>query len=137
MLMRRILIVEHSAALAKLWKQTFKLNVDYEIILCSTAPAALDLLDCETFDIVVTDLFVPGGSGGLGVLLKIFTMDEQRPPVIAVTGEKVPSVMSCVNNVYLEQADRLGAARTLLKPFPAAELFLAVEELLAARTVSA
>ena len=129
--MTRILIIEYNVSLAKLWKQTFELNADFDIVLCYSAPDAIALIEKHRFDIIVTDLFVPGKSGGLGVLLKIFTMGKGRPPVIAVTEEKVPSVMRKVKNVYLEQAERLGAAKTLLKPFPAAELFLAVEEALA------
>ncbi len=127
--MKRILIMEDNVSLAQLWKNTFELNVNYEVVICHSAIDALGFLDAERYDLVVTDLFVPGSSGGLGVLLKIFKMGDDRPLAIAVTGEKVPSVMSDVKNVYLAQAARLGAAITLEKPFPAAELFLAVQQL--------
>lgn len=128
--MIRVLIMEDNVSLAQHWKQTFELNADYQVVICHNAKEALGFLDGEQYDLVITDLFVPGSSGGLGVLLKIFKMGQDRPLAIAVTGEKVPSVMSDVKNVYLAQAARLGAAITLEKPFPAAELIIAAQGLL-------
>jgi DNA-binding NtrC family response regulator len=78
---------------------------------------------CSGIDLVITDLVMPEGEG----LETIAALHRQRPdlPIIAISG--VPTYSA----VYLRMATRLGAHRSLSKPFPAAELLQLIDELLA------
>jgi CheY-like chemotaxis protein len=80
-----------------------------------TAPeggAALRALAEETFDLVLTDIMMPG-LDGMGVLAHL-ARHHPDLPVVAMTGRQDSS--------YLRSATRLGARRTLYKPFTLEEL---------------
>jgi len=62
--MKHILIMEDDTALALDWKNAFELN-GYEVTLSSDGEEAHALLQKNTFDLVITDLFVKEGIGGL------------------------------------------------------------------------
>lgn len=130
--MKRILIVEDNTPLALEWKAAFELN-DAVVTICHNGDEALMYLESHKFDLVITDIFVNEGRGGLHVLLKLFQMGPSAPPAIAVTGARGPlreSLSSSqAHNVFLEQASRLGSSVNILKPFPAAELVRLAREL--------
>jgi DNA-binding response OmpR family regulator len=84
---------------------------------------AVTLFQREPADVVITDLIMPGQEG----LETIVAMRKRHPklPIIAISGgvEHAP--------VYLGLAARLGAQRTLAKPFKIDELLKAIDEVLA------
>jgi len=85
-----------------------------------TAPEggpALQLLEAQPFDLVLTDIMMPG-LDGMGVLAHL-ARHYPELPVVAMTGRRDSS--------YLRSAAQLGACRTLYKPFNLEEL----QELLA------
>jgi len=59
-------------------------------------------------------------------------MGRKAPPVVAVTGALVASVNDADVNLFLRQAQSLGASATIQKPFNSAELVLLVQSLLEA-----
>jgi len=120
---KRVLIMEDNVGLALNWKLAFELNA-CEVVLSHSGDEAIDFLEAEKFDLVITDMFVPNKNGGLHVLMKLFTMGRDAPPAIAVTGEIHSMGDNYTTNVFLDQASRLGAAKHLQKPFPAGELVL-------------
>ena len=119
--MKRVLIMEDNISLAINWKSAFELN-NCKVSLSHDGEEAAVFLEKETFDLVVTDMFVPNKKGGLHVLFKLFMMGKDAPPAIAVTGEKLSSLRTSDANMFLAQAKRLGASANIQKPFPPAEL---------------
>ena len=85
---------------------------------------ALALFRREPADVVITDLIMPGQEG----IETIVALRKERPklPIIAISGGVEHSP------VYLGLAARLGAQRTLAKPFKIEELLTAITEVMAA-----
>lgn len=120
--------MDDNTALAMEWREVFELNhIDVE--LSHTAEDAVKYLECEKFDLVITDLFVTGSKGGLHVLAKLIKMGADAPPAIAVTGSFIKSRDHVDGNLFLEQARRLGSAETIQKPFPPLELVVLARKL--------
>ncbi len=126
--MKRILIMEDNTALALEWKAAFELN-GASVTLCHSGNEGLAYLENYRFDLVITDMFVKEGGGGLHILLRLFKMGGTAPPAIAVTGAGGSKSTMKDRNLFLEQARRLGASAHILKPFPAAELVMLAREL--------
>ena len=126
--MKRILIMEDNTPLAMEWKAAFELN-GAVVTICNNGDEGLVCLDTYKFDLVITDMFVNEGSGGLHILLKLFKMGPSAPPAIAVTGARGTITSLQQHNVFLDQASRLGSSANILKPFPAAELVMLAREL--------
>jgi len=62
--MKRILIMENDIRLAIEWVSAFELN-QYQVALCDNVEDAIEFLETETFDLVITDLFMDEKEGGL------------------------------------------------------------------------
>ncbi len=119
--MKRVLIMEDNIDLAINWKNAFELN-GCKVTISHDGDEASTFLEKEEFDLVVTDMFVPHKRGGLHVLFTLFKMGKKAPPAIAVTGERISSRKNEDVNMFLRQAERLGASSHIQKPFPPAEL---------------
>ena len=128
-MMQRILIMEDNVLLAHEWQQCFLLN-GFDVAMCHDGKEAVTLIENNEFDLVVTDLFVNGGSGGLHVLLAAKIRKQNAPSVIVVTGSVSPSSHRADGNFYLQQASALGAKVVLEKPFPALELVSKAQSIL-------
>lgn len=77
-------------------------------------------------DLVITDIFMPG-QDGIETLLEL-RKAFPRLKVIAMSGGDGSGVLN-----LLDDAQLLGASRTIAKPFTPQELMAAVEEVLARR----
>lgn len=124
----RILIMEDDLRLALEWRDVFQLN-HYEVTLTHNGDEAIKMLETVHFDLVVTDLFVAKGRGGLSVVGKLIKMGRSAPPVIAVTGMLRENEAGDTNS-FLRQARLLGASASIEKPFAAAELIILAEKLI-------
>jgi DNA-binding response OmpR family regulator len=84
---------------------------------------AIRLYDEHPFDVVVTDIFLPGEDG----ISLIQDLRRRRPdlPIVAITGGGVHHDLSA-----LRVAAALGAGALLVKPFRAEELVAAVRRVL-------
>ncbi len=94
----------------------------HSVRTASEGSAGVALYRAEPTDIVITDLIMPGKEG-------IETIRELRRlqpklPIIAISGGRINS------DLYLHLAGKLGAHRTLTKPFSSAELLKAINEIL-------
>jgi DNA-binding response OmpR family regulator len=127
--MKRALIMEDEMSLAFDWRDAFALN-QFNVTLTHNGEDAAAFLESEGFDIVIVDLFVKTGPGGLFVISKLARMGAKAPPVIAVTGAGQFSHRANETNLFLKQAGNLGASATMEKPFLAAELLLEAEKLI-------
>lgn len=126
--MKRVLIMEDNLALALEWVSAFELN-QCKATLCDNIRDALEFIEAETYDILITDLFVNEEQGGLHLLRQLTERKRSLPPIIAVTGAVVPNSKDSDRNLFLETARLLGATTYIQKPFPAGELVLMAHDL--------
>jgi PAS domain S-box-containing protein len=87
-------------------------SADYDVTVVGTTEAALDALEQTQFDLVITDLLMPGG-GGKAVMSAANAL-EPRPRVLIVTGR--------VGGGLEQQLVDAGADGCLQKPFTVPEL---------------
>ncbi len=125
---KHVLILEDNLALALEWVSTFELN-QCEVTLCDNVRDALDFLESETYDLLITDLFLNEQQGGLYLLREIAKLEISAPPIIAVTGAVIPNQSETDRNIFLESARLLGATTYIQKPFPAGELVVMAHDL--------
>ena len=95
----------------------------YEVVLARDGKEALRLFDSATMLVVITDLLMPD-MDGMQLIVKL----QQRDPsvrIIAMSGGGLGKP-----ETYLPMAERLGAVKTLAKPFAITELIAAIEECL-------
>lgn len=113
----RVLLVEDDDPLRQTCARLLA-DVGHTVQSASSGEAALRLLAQTKFDVVVSDVNMPGGVNGLDVLRAASAVDA-RLPVILMTG--TPTTKSAV------QAVENRATRYLLKPFPVVDLIGAVD----------
>lgn len=95
----------------------------YEVLDAADGGRCLDVLRTTPVDLVILDIFMPEPDG-MTVITRA-SRDFAHVPILAMSGGgTVP------RDQTLEIARRLGAARTLTKPFEREELMSAVRELL-------
>jgi len=116
--MARILIIEDDSAMRELMEETLKAT-GHEVFLAANGKQGLKLHHAEPVELVITDIYMPEMEG-----LEFITRLRQRSnvPIIAVSGNS--------NVEALEKAMKLGAMRTLAKPFQPAQLRAAVSMVL-------
>jgi DNA-binding NtrC family response regulator len=100
-----LLVVDDEPAVLKVTQKLLERR-GYRVIACHTAEEALAWLEREVFDVVLSDVQMPG-MDGLG-LLRAVRKREADLPVILVTGNPSPETESTA----LEQ----GAFQYLTKP---------------------
>jgi DNA-binding response OmpR family regulator len=120
--MARILLVDDEASVRELMAIVLEAE-GYSVTKAGDGNSALAALERESFDLVITDLVMPGKEG-IETIMDI----RQRWPqlkVIAMSGGGRGSA-----NDYLDMAAQLGARRTLEKPFGSEDLVALVAEVL-------
>ncbi len=101
------------------------LEDQYDIYLAENADQAFTLMDSETFDLILTDLRMPGKSG-LKVIDKALSL-KNRPPVIMMTAYgNVPSAV---------EAMKRGAYDCLTKPVNLEKLEILAKRALESKTL--
>jgi DNA-binding NtrC family response regulator len=94
-----------------------KYDIKYDLKTVSSADEALRLLETESFDIVLTDLKMPG-LPGIELIVKIKSKHPETA-IIVITG------FSTVHTAV--EAMKLGATDFIPKPFTPDEILIAVE----------
>jgi CheY-like chemotaxis protein len=120
--MARILLLEDNKDFTDLITRCLS-SAGHELIALPDGRKAMDALQQHAPALVITDLVMPHQEG----IETIIQMRRQHPnlPILAMSGGSAHSPQ------YLQLAERLGANRTLEKPFGPTELQSAVGELLA------
>ena len=116
--LNRILVVDDDAGVLELLSNT--LREQARITTASTAEEAIECLQRIPYDIVITDLVMPGMSG-IELLRRVGKMQPEAR-VIIMSGECVPTAVA--------ESLRHHAFTYLLKPFTMAALHDAVEQAL-------
>ena len=117
--MTRILIVDDEAATLASLSRAFRL-AGYEAVVCDNVARAVSLLRNEHFDLVFSDVVMPG-KDGLAMLAELRDIGVATP-VVMVSGQATIDMAV--------RATRLGAVDFLEKPVSADKLMLTVENAL-------
>ncbi|MEO7650510.1 MAG: HD domain-containing phosphohydrolase [Bryobacteraceae bacterium] len=118
----RILIVDDEAPIRLLLSEHLQ-HCGYDVALASQGSAALETLQKRNFDLVLSDVRMPGMSG-LELLAEI---------VAKHPGVGVLMLTACEDLTLAVNAMRLGALDYILKPFRLTEIAASVKEALARR----
>ncbi len=122
--MKKILIVDDDDLIRDLIYEILEPQ-GYQILLAENGNRALEILDKEEIDLIVTDIIMPDKEG-IETILDI----KKRLPhakIIAMSGGGQLEA-----NSYLSMAKRLGVNATLTKPFTPVKLLSMVQEILEA-----
>lgn len=120
--MKRILIIDDDIDICEMLAIILE-NGGYETEQAQDGAQGIRLCHERPFDLVITDIFMPGKEG----LETIRELRETHPEVhvIAISGGTAKAAMS-----FLPLAERFGACRSLSKPIHPNELISAVAEVL-------
>ncbi|CUU06726.1 PAS domain S-box-containing protein [Candidatus Kryptobacter tengchongensis] len=110
-----VLIVDDDESVLYLLKDVFS-NLGYRIFPAENGKKALEYIDAEKFDLVITDLALPDVNGW--EISKATKQKNDKIPVIILTGWGI--------DVPEEEAKRRGADYIITKPFDLDELLLVV-----------
>lgn len=121
---KRILLVDDDEQVREILRKRL-LKSGFEVLEAMDAEAALDLFRNSPVDAVITDLVMPGKGGQ--ALIKELRAQDPDVRIVAISGaldQDVPALLA--------EADRLGALRTLPKPFTSEQLLDSIDSVLAA-----
>ncbi len=117
--MANILVVEDDAQVAKLFRDTL-IKAGYSTIVAANGNEAIAAIGQQSFDLIITDIFMPE-KDGLELIREVMAHNPQIKVIAVSGGGKTRAPL------YLEMAKKLGACRTLDKPFELKELLKTVE----------
>lgn len=119
--MPRILLIDDDATVREVIA-TALIYAGHAVVQADGGRQGAKIFRAEPTDLVITDLVMPDREG----LETIMALARERPnvPIIAMSG-------GMRSPVYLALAAKLGAHRTLAKPFTADALLRVIDELLA------
>ncbi len=117
--MTRVLLVDDDQATLASLSRTFRLS-GYEAVVCDNATRAISLLRSERFDMVFSDVGMPG-KDGLAMLAELRDLGITTP-VIMISGQATVDMAV--------RATKLGALDFLEKPISADKLVLTVDNAL-------
>ncbi|HWG56246.1 MAG TPA: response regulator [Gaiellaceae bacterium] len=121
--MSRVLVVDDEQLVRDLTVQVL-LRGGHDVVSSATAQGALDLLEQERFDLVVTDVVMPGLSG-VELLNEIRDRQPDLPVLLMTGGSPDPDRTA--------RALDLGATAMIYKPFAHTDLLEAVAAAVAGR----
>lgn len=97
----------------------------HEVVACDSSEQALEWLSRDSFDLIVTDLRLPGDSG-IELVRRVRAIDPSQCVIVITVFADTRSVV---------EAMRAGAVDFLAKPFAAAELTASVDRALGYRSI--
>jgi CheY-like chemotaxis protein len=121
--MSRILLVDDDLAFRSMLRLTLT-QMGYEVTEAGEGEQALGLYAPALFDVVVTDLIMPGKEG----IETIIALRKLNPAVKIIAMSGGGRVTTCD---YLQIARQVGAKKLLVKPFSRDDIRNAIEEVLA------
>ena len=121
--MAKILVVDDEPDLREILKVMLE-GAGHEVTVAGDGHAATRLLGTERVDLILTDIFMPG-KDGLETIMEI-RRDHPAVKIIAMSGGGRTGALG-----YLDDAVRLGAVGSILKPFEEARVLRTVRDALA------
>lgn len=120
--MARILVIDDNAAIREALCELLQ-QAGYTVTPMASGRLAALYHRGEPVDLLITDIFMPE-TDGLEIIAE-FRRDFPEVKIIAVSGGGSRGMLE-----LLSVAQRMGAQRVLMKPFPIEELLAAVSDLL-------
>jgi DNA-binding NtrC family response regulator len=114
----RILIVDDELDMLELLKRIIEDKTEYQVVTTHDPLDVPHILEENTFDLVITDLRMPG-QGGLELLEIIRQKDDQMPIVILTAYGTIESAV---------EAMQKGAFSYITKPFKKEEILLTIDK---------
>lgn len=122
--MARILIIDDEDQSRNMLSQALT-RAGHEVFAASDGSEGIELFRSVMADLVITDILMPGKEG-LETIIEL-RRDFSEVKIIAMSGGGRTGNLN-----FLDIAERLGAQRTLQKPFHLQEVFQLVQEVLEA-----
>ncbi len=119
-LKKQILIVDDDLAILDCIRMSLQKDFPCRITACSDSREALELLESNIFNVIISDIGMPNLSGFQ--LLEYINKLNPNIPVILITGE--------VDTEKIRSAVQLGAFDILHKPFELSDLHISVKQAL-------
>lgn len=111
--LKKILIVDDEETLTfSLYQAFIKAPYDCEVVTASSGEEALEKFDAQMFDLVITDIAMPGIDG-----LELLSIIKSRSPET-----KVIIITAYGTDEREERAFKIGADKYIEKPFDISEL---------------
>jgi DNA-binding response OmpR family regulator len=108
----RVLLVDDDESVRELLKDVLEMN-EFLVTTAADVPEAIHLIDTQPFDVLLSDLHMPGAGDGFTV---ISAMRHKHPHAITLLFTGYPALKEAMEAILL-QADEI-----LVKPMPNAEL---------------
>jgi len=121
----RILVIDDQEPIRRIVRRALEQN-GHEVYDASDGELGMEILESQSFDLVVTDIFMPG-QDGIVTLRQIRTRFPALK-VIVISGGDSTGLMD-----LRQDAELLGAVSTLQKPFNAREIMDKVRDALAGK----
>jgi CheY-like chemotaxis protein len=114
----RILLVDDDEAVRESLKEILEMN-QFHVTIAANVPEAIHLIDTDSFDVLLSDLHMPGAGDGFTV---ISAMRHKYPNAITLLFTGYPALKEAMNAILL-QADEI-----LVKPMPIPEMVALIRE---------
>jgi DNA-binding NtrC family response regulator len=118
--MARILVIDDQEPIRRVVRRALEQD-DHEVFDASDGELGMEILESHSFDVVITDIFMPGQDG----IVTLRQIRKRFPTikVIVISGGDSTGMMD-----LREDAELLGAVKSLPKPFNAREIMDLVRE---------
>src|SRR5713101_5047794 len=122
--MARVLVIDDDREVRAVIQATLE-HAGFEVHVVGDGRTGIELVKSENFDLLIVDVFMPGMDGFETIRL----VREHKPelPIVVMSGQ---SFRSGPAPDYLSMATKLGAVRSLCKPFRAPELLAVIAQCL-------
>lgn len=125
--MKKILIVDDNPDVAETVQDIIKSFSKYSCDFVTSAENAIPTLKSEPYDLVITDLLMPGMNGI--EFVDYLTANLPETKVLAYSGGGTSGAL--VAGIVLDQAMEEGAHNAILKPFKPEDLIAKINDLIA------
>ena len=112
--MARILVIDDQESIRRVVRRALEQD-GHEVFDASDGEVGMEILESQSFDVVITDIFMPGQDGI--VTLRQVRKRFPKVKVIVISGGDSTGMMD-----LREDAELLGAVKSLQKPFNAREI---------------
>jgi len=119
----RILVVDDEASMRDFLSIALG-RMGHEVTVTESAEAALEVLEEDTFDLVLTDIRMPEGMSGVDLLARLKEMDPSIQVLLMTAYASVESAVEAV---------QLGAADYIMKPFKVDQIKVRIDRALEQR----